>query len=147
MSDAELVLEHVFQAPPERVFAAWTDPAIFPRWFGPEGVTIPDLELDARPGGRYRAVMRNAEGGEYEISGEFSEVSPPNRLVFSWAWTQDDGERGHDYTVEVTFMADGDATRMTLRQSVFDEPAQNTSHAQGWNSSFVCLEAELAHDL
>ena len=54
-----LVLERIFEAPPEKVFQAWTDPAILPRWFAPRPFTTPVVDIDPRPGGKFNTTMRS----------------------------------------------------------------------------------------
>ena len=60
--DRTLVIERVFKAPPEKVFKAWTDPAILVKWWGPEGFTTPEQKMDVREGGAWRTVMVSAQG-------------------------------------------------------------------------------------
>jgi len=82
-SEREMVMTRVFDAPARLVFDAWTKPEHLPRWFGPHGWTMPVCEVDLRPGGAYRFVMRKDDGTEMIMSGVYHEVSPPGRLVSS----------------------------------------------------------------
>ncbi|RIQ18815.1 SRPBCC domain-containing protein [Jiangella rhizosphaerae] len=77
---SELLIERVFAAPRELVWAAMTDPAHLARWIGPHGTTTEVVEFDVRPGGRWKWVNRY-DGGEIAFQGEFLEVDPPKRLV------------------------------------------------------------------
>lgn len=81
--DRSVVVDRVFDAPPEAVFKAWTDPQIMARWFAPEPLTVPRAEMDLRVGGRYRLVMRDEEGNDFTSSGEYREITPPERLVYT----------------------------------------------------------------
>jgi len=72
-TDTEIRIERVFDAPRERVFAVWTDPALIPEWWGDDTVVE---EMDVRAGGRWR--FRTAYG---PVEGEFHEVVPPERIV------------------------------------------------------------------
>lgn len=137
-----LVLERRYSAPIDLVYQAWTDPTMLSRWFGPEGFTVPSCELDVRAGGRYRICMRGPDGDLW-ISGQFKEVSPPNRLVFSWAW-ETDGERGHETEVRLELAREDGATRLTLTHSRFESESSRDGHEQGWSSSLVKLERLVA---
>jgi glutathione S-transferase len=137
--DRTLVIERVFKAPPEAVFRAWTDPAILVQWWGPEAFKTAKPEMDVRPGGAWRTVMVGPKG-EYTASGIYREITPPKRLVMSWAWQQDDGSRGHETEIEVSFEAAGEGTKMRLVQRVFQSREQRDNHFGGWASSFNDLE-------
>src|SRR5438874_12824597 len=80
---APLVLTRVFDAPRELVFRTWTDPQHVEQWWGPHGFSNPVMEWDARPGGAIRNHMRGPDGTIYPSRGEFLEVVPPERLVFT----------------------------------------------------------------
>ena len=82
-SDREFVISRVLVAPPEMVFNAWTDAKHMTQWWGPRSFTNPVCELDARPGGAYRIVMRALDGDEYPIKGVYCEVVKPERLVMT----------------------------------------------------------------
>jgi uncharacterized protein YndB with AHSA1/START domain len=86
-SDREIVTTRVVDAPRRLVFAAHTDPKHLPHWMlGPEGWTMPICEIDLRPGGAWRFVWRNSDGGEMEMRGVYQEVVPPERLVCTESW-------------------------------------------------------------
>lgn len=66
------------------LFAAWTDPELFARWFGPKGWTVQRCEVDAHVDGAWRAWFRRGDGAEVYVGGTYLEVDPPGRLVFTW---------------------------------------------------------------
>ncbi len=76
-----LVLDRLIPATPEAVFAAWVEPEKVKAWFGPYNMTVPVAEIDARPGGIHRTVMRDADGKEYPNPLEILEIEAPRRLV------------------------------------------------------------------
>jgi uncharacterized protein YndB with AHSA1/START domain len=84
--DHELVITRLIDAPRERIFAAWTDPKQLARWWGPHGMTTPVCEMDLRPGGVFRTVMRARDGTEYPHAGVFLELVAPERIVFTDAF-------------------------------------------------------------
>ena len=114
-----LTIKRRFNAPPAKVFAAWTDPEKVKRWMGPGEVKVLSAENDARTGGRYRWVMHAPDGEHHEVGGVYREVVPNERLVFSWAW-HSTPER--ESQVTVTFKArrrryaDDDGSRAVLRR-------------------------------
>lgn len=135
-----LVIERVFKGSPEKVFKAWTDPGILVQWWGPEGFTTPECAMDVRPGGKWRTVMLSPKGERNPVSGVYREVSPPGKLVISWAWEQADGRPGHETEIVVTFEPAPGGTRMRLVQSVFESVEHRDNHKGGWSSSFNRLE-------
>jgi uncharacterized protein YndB with AHSA1/START domain len=89
-SDREVVATRVFDAPRTLVWEAHTSPEHVPQWMlGPEGWTMPVCEIDLRPGGAYRFVWRGADGTEMSISGVYTEIAPPERLVSTESWGGD----------------------------------------------------------
>jgi uncharacterized protein YndB with AHSA1/START domain len=76
----DFVITRIFDAQREQVFQAWTDPQLMARWWGPHAFTNPACELDLRPGGAYRIVMRGPKGGDYPVSGLYRDIVEPERL-------------------------------------------------------------------
>ena len=74
IEDREVVLTRTFDAPRALVFRAFTEPRHLARWWGPRGMANPVCEMDVRPGGAYRIVMRSADGTDYPITGVYREV-------------------------------------------------------------------------
>src|ERR1700722_7975812 len=89
-ADRELTVSRVIDAPRPLVFKAWTDAAQVARWWGPKGFTTVEYEMDVRPGGAYRLVMRSPEGTDHRKRGGFSEMVAPGRVVFSFSWGEPD---------------------------------------------------------
>lgn len=110
LSEREFVLEHTFQAPAAKVFAAYTDPEIVPRWWAPRGGSIRVDAMDVRPGGAWRFVQRTPDGQETAFHGTYVEVLPVTRLVYTFAVEGQQGEIRA--TVELTEQ-DG-VTRLVL---------------------------------
>jgi uncharacterized protein YndB with AHSA1/START domain len=142
--DHVLALTRTFDAPRELVFRAWTDPEHAAKWWAPRGFTVTLFEMDLRPGGAWRKCMRSPEGKEYWRSGVIREVSPPERLVFSYV-TDDPGTTpGQETLVTLTFEDRGGSTRMRFRQAVFESVASRDAHRGGWTSSLERLAEYLA---
>jgi uncharacterized protein YndB with AHSA1/START domain len=130
-----LRLERVLDASPERVFAAWTDPAVLRRWFAAEpDWTTPEATTDVRVGGGYRLSMRDSTGIVHTIAGEYLEVDPPRRLVYTWQPQRHrDGSPPRLWVsvVSVDFVAEGSATRVVLEQRDLPDEAERASHERG----------------
>lgn len=84
-SKLDLVLERMVEVPRELVWAAWTKPEHLKKWFTPAPWTTVDCEIDLRPGGVFRTVMRSPEGQEFPHSGCYLEIVPNERLVWTSA--------------------------------------------------------------
>jgi len=108
-----LIMRRHFEAPPELVWRALTDPKHVAQWYGGHGFQNPVCEMDVRPGGLWRHVMRTPDGSEHELLFVFVEVVKPERL--SWR-SADYGQGGgpHQNLMTVTLEADGRQTRWTL---------------------------------
>ena len=136
----ELTLERLLPAPPERVFDAWVNPVTLVKWWGPEGFTTPEHELDVAQDGRWRTVMLAPNGQRHIVSGVYRTIDRPDRLVFTWGWEDESGVRGHDSEVELTFTAAGSGTHLQLVHRKLADAESRDSHRAGWTSSLNDLE-------
>lgn len=130
-----LRIERVFSASPQRVFDAFIKPEQAVRWWGPEGTHISRLELNTVESGTWFTIMENGEGQEFHVSGQYLVIDPPKRLVMTWAWTED-GVRGHETEVDLTFTETAGGCRLTLVQTVFETTEDRDNHNGGWTSTF-----------
>ncbi len=142
MTVAPLVLNRRFKAPPERVFAAFTQKALIQGWYGPETTTVPRCEIDARVGGKYRIEMHSPSGAVHIVTGEFRELEPPRKLVFTWGWLNGEG-RNPETLVSVTLAPVEGGTDLRLEQTGFAVEEFRESHRSGWTSSWNSLDALL----
>jgi uncharacterized protein YndB with AHSA1/START domain len=85
--DGDLVFERTFDAPRDRVWKAITDPELVPRWWGPHGSMTRVVEMDVRPGGKWRYVSSAPEREDVTFYGEYLEVTPPDG--FRWTFMFD----------------------------------------------------------
>ena len=81
-----LTLKRRLNAPPQKVYAAWTDPKKILKWFGPDSGPVKDAAADVRAGGHYAITFSTEDGEEHHVSGVYREVVPEQKLVFTWAW-------------------------------------------------------------
>lgn len=142
--DRILSLTRRLDAPRELVFKVWTSAEHIVHWWGPKDFSVSFSAMDARPGGRYRACLRSPEGADYWMQGVFHEVLAPARLVFSWAWEDDDGKPGHETLVTIEFEAVAGGTLMAFRQEVFESVESRDAHHGGWTECFDRLEEYLS---
>jgi uncharacterized protein YndB with AHSA1/START domain len=144
-AERELVITRVFDAPRDLVFKAWTDARHAKSWWGPRDYPATHLEMDVRPGGVWRGRLRSTnDGKELGLGGVFREVVAPERVVFTFAW-EEEGERGLETLVTVTFAEQDGKTRMTFRQTPFQSIEERDGHRGGWSSSFDRLEEYVTH--
>lgn len=144
-SDRELVISRIIDASRERVYQAWT--TRFTEWWGPHGMTTPFCEMDLRPCGVFRTVMRAPDGTEYPTRGVFLEIVENEKIVFTdaygpgWAPSPD-----IFFTAITTFEAlPGGKTRHTARALHWTVEKRNEHESmgfhQGWEESLARLDA------
>jgi uncharacterized protein YndB with AHSA1/START domain len=131
-----LTLKRRINAPPAKVYAAFTEPETIARWFGPQGVQKVEAETDLRVGGRYRIVGHMAND-THEVGGVYREIVPNEKLVYTWAW-KSTPER--ESLVTLLFKPDGGGTILTLTHEQFFDDDARDRHQNGWNGALDKLE-------
>ena len=147
MAEAEkfsLEIKRFIKAPRDRVYAAWTDPAQLKKWFGPENVKTRDLIADVRVGGRFRWDCTNPEGKEVTITGEYRELQPGRKIVFTWRFEGDEDWKDHSSLVTVEFLDREGGTEIHLTHENLPTQPSRDDHEQGWNSALDKLEKFLS---
>ncbi len=143
LQDDELLIERIFDAPPDLVFRVWTNPEHLMRWWGPKDFTTVVFEQDFRVGGAYRACIRDASGGDHWMAGTYREIVDGQKIVMSFRW--EGGAWGVDNTVTVMFAAlAGGRTLFRFHQAPFASLEARDSHTDGWSSLVDKLVAYLA---
>lgn len=126
-----LELTHTFNAPADRLFAAWVTPAQLQQWFCPiEQATTPHAENDLRTGGDYRIDVQTAVGDVHQLSGLYHQIAPPRMLAFTWRWG--DETDADDTYVELTFDDAGGQTTLTVLHDEFLTEAERDKHEAQW---------------
>jgi uncharacterized protein YndB with AHSA1/START domain len=135
-----LTIERTFEAAPEKVFDYVSKTEHLLKWWGPEGMSLPEYDLAFDRTGPWLSVMQNAEGQRYKVSGHVTHVDPPKSLGFTWAWHDENDVRGMESHVTIKLVpAIGGGTRMLLNH--VDLPEESVAnHEQGWASSLRKLE-------
>lgn len=135
--EPSLTLVRQINAPVARVYAAWTDPKQICQWWGPDSGPTLEAETDVRPGGKFSVVFRTEDGEEHNSIGEYLEVIPDEKLVFSWHW-KSTPERVSRVTV--LFEPKNGGTELTLVHERFFDEATRDDHREGWIGALDKLE-------
>lgn len=162
ITDRDFVLTRVFDAPRERVFAMWADPARLAEWWGPKVFTTPVCEIDFRVGGAFRIVMRAPDGTDYPIKGVHLDIVEPERIVASQdlsehpdSWhdlinpnrPKGAGRPAFEAVQSVFFEEEGGRTKLTIHAR-FESPEIRDAMVkmgmnEGWNQSLDRLDEAL----
>ena len=150
----EVILERTYDASPEMVWQAWTNPEMLKQWWGPDNVTIPECRLDLKVGGKFYIVMEAGEGmGQYKgtrwpMDAEYTVVEPNSKLFYkALAWTEGDNKEDTmiDQTTEVTFTEHGgpstslgtSKTKVTVKASIYKTGPKAKMAAEGMQYGFT----------
>lgn len=143
----DLVLTRVLDAPRELVFRAWTDPKHLAHWFGPRGFTNPVCEVDLRPGGLWRHVMRGPDGNNYPMIVYYQEIVVPERLVFL-SYVPDQQKPLFEILNTVTFIEQGGKTKLTVEARVLKSTPEAApmlaGMEEGWKQTLDRLASHVA---
>ena len=120
-----------------------SEPERVAEWFGPQDFSVPSVELDARVGGKYRLTMQPPEGDAFFLFGEFREVDPDRRLVYTFRYDPPD-PIDPEMVVVVSLRDLGESTEVALDQGPFATEARRTLHENGWTDSLDRLGELLA---
>jgi len=131
-----LRLERFIPSSPFELFTLWIEPEHVARWWAPDGYKAAVHDLDVRPGGRWRIVLRGSGGRELAMGGFYHIVEPPQRLAFSWTWEEEPGTRGSETEVTVSFEPVQGGTRLVLVHQNFHSKDARDRHSVGWSASF-----------
>jgi uncharacterized protein YndB with AHSA1/START domain len=144
-TDREIHVERVFDAPRDRVFAAYTDPELVPQWWGPRGATTIVEVMEVKAGGAWRFVHRGEDGSETGFRGIYREVTPPERIVQTFEW---EGMPGHVSVETAEFEDLGEKTRV-ITTTIFHTPGERdgmlaSGMEKGMNETYERLDELLA---
>ena len=133
---AMLRMNRTFAAPREKVFQAWTQPEHLRNWWGMSaGYTAPIVEVDLKVGGHYRLGMQPPDDGNLQVvGGVFQEVSPPEKLVYTWAIEHEGMEHQErsETLVTIEFRDLGGSTELVLTHEHFPTEEICEQHRIGW---------------
>ena len=144
----ELLISHLFDAPREVVFKAWTDPEQLKYWYAPDGCTIEFKSIDVKTGGHFHYVIQDPVHGPCWIIGTYLEILQYEKLVFTMVMSNEAGEAVSSvangkvedwperHVATVTFESIGQRTKMIIHQTVSEEKAKETGAYQSWVKMF-----------
>ena len=135
-----LEITRFINAPCTRVYAAWTDPAQLKEWFGPVWGRTCELIAEPRVGGKFRWDVINCEGKEVTIQGEYREIVPGNKIVFTWRHCDDEVWENQVSIVTVEFSDHNGGTELRLKHEQLPGEESRDGHGRGWNSVLDRLE-------
>ncbi len=135
-----LEIRRFINAPRDGVYAAWTDPVQLKEWWGPKEVQTLKIIADTRVGGKYRWDLVNQEGEEMSVYGEYQELIPGRKIVFTWKWDDDEAWENCTSTVSVEFSDRDGGTELRLTHVQLPSEASRDRHNEGWNSVLDRLE-------
>jgi uncharacterized protein YndB with AHSA1/START domain len=141
----EVIFDQVYDAPVDLVWKAWTDPEVIKKWWGPNGVTIPECEIDLKVGGKIYIVMQAGEamgpykGTKWPMLGTFTLVEPNSKLCYSAkAWTEGQDETtGIDQVTELTLSEENGKTKLYLKATINKIGSAATMAVQGMQAGFT----------
>ncbi len=141
----EIVFERTYDASPEKVWQAWTNPAIIKQWWGPNNVTIPECEVDLRVDGKIYIVMEAGEamgpykGTKWPMLGEFTLVEPNSKLSYTAkAWVEGQKEETTiDQTTELTLIEENGKTKLKLKAAIHKTGPGAGMAVQGMQAGFT----------
>jgi uncharacterized protein YndB with AHSA1/START domain len=145
-SELELIITRTFDAPRELVWKAWTEIDTLERWICPKDFKVTFCQGELRIGGKWRTGMQSLEGTEHICGGEYREIIPPSKLVFTHAWEDENGELGSQILVSVTLSDEKEKTLMRFEQTGFSSVESRNGHEDGWTGAFDNLSLYLGND-
>jgi uncharacterized protein YndB with AHSA1/START domain len=138
-----IILFRTFDAPRALVWKAWTQAEHLMRWLCPAEFDVVFATTDLRVGGSWRSGMRSPDGEAFVHCGEYLEIEPPRRLVFTHRWEQNSIEPPANTTIVVTLNEADNKTHMIFAQSGLATLPSALSHKAGWTGAFETLAARL----
>lgn len=154
IQENQVIVSRSFDAPLELLWKAWTEPEHFMKWYGPKGFTTPLCEIDLKIGGRHLWSMQSPDGMQMYYTGEYKEIVPMERLVFSDGMCDAEGNpinptamgmpEGSPMSMDVTvtFSHEDGKTTVTVSHMGFGEGGDRAG--MGWEQAFDKLSAVLA---
>jgi uncharacterized protein YndB with AHSA1/START domain len=139
-----LVVRRTINATARRLFEAWTRPEQLRSWWGPRPVRCVDAQVDLRVGGHYRIVNEIPNGVDVVITGVFTQIDEPRKLVYSWSVSPGGGQ---PELVTVRFdRIDDVTTEVIVSHERIAGPRRRDSHQAGWEGCLVGLATYLSDD-
>lgn len=141
-AEDSLRLTRVFNAPVHRVYEAWTNAEVIAKWFGPENFKVAHSSIDLKIGGQYRIRLDTGSGVMVEHWGEYVEIVPSSKLVFTWILDNQECAgsifENANTLVSIEFRDLEGKTEISLLHEKLPSITARDGHEMGWNA---CLES------
>ncbi len=145
LSDTALKARIEIKTTPDKVYAAWTQPELLPKWFGPRsGGNLQIDRFDCSVGGAYDVTMMFSDGDRVQIFGKYLELDPPKKIVLTWQST-DTPATAHETLVTVDLIPSERGTHLTLTHEHFISAEVRSRHEQGWGPLLLRLASTLTN--
>ncbi len=138
MSDNPVVVSKVIHASREELFEAFTNSDIMSKWFYPDEDMSAEVTNTLHVGGGYVLKMHSKSGDTYTHVGEYKEIVPPQRLVFTW-----NSDFVQNTVVTVTFSETGSGTEVTVSHDLLPEGEMAENHRKGWGGCLARLQSTI----
>lgn len=144
--ETKIGAEKEFSVPTEQLYKAWITPEDLKQWWQPSENHLKTVELDVREGGSFRYEFETKEGQPaVVITGDYKEVKPNERLVYTWNWDVPNGDaKKSDHQLTIEFQSTGSGSKLSVTQENFQEQEAVNSHQQGWDKSLNDLHDYLS---
>lgn len=152
----QVLITRVFDAPPQRVFEAWTQPEALLRWYAPRGCSLHSVKMDFRQGGVFHHAIRTPDGQDCWCKGVYREIKVAERIVYTMVVSDAQGndvepaalgmdpQWPRETTVTVTFDEYEGKTKLSLHQTVLESTAKRTGAHPSWLDMLDRLASDLA---
>ncbi len=139
----DIRIEREFAVAPARLYRAVTETADMIAWWGPEGMSVSEGDMDFTKTGPWYAVILGGDGTRYKMSGQVTHVDPPRSVGYTWGWHDPDDQRGAESFVTLTVAETASGARLIVDHRDLADDDIGASHEQGWTSSLASLAAFL----
>jgi uncharacterized protein YndB with AHSA1/START domain len=146
LNNTSVTIERTLSASPERVFAAFTNPALLAKWWGMKDSAMILCEADVKVGGQWRIGTCSSEGKEHWVHGFYREVVPSSRLVFTWIWEPPNASTP-EMLVNITFVGNNRQTNIRIIHELLTTERSRLMHKQGWLDSLDALSNLLMSEI
>lgn len=137
---ADIRLEREFTVSPTRLFEVISSHSMLIQWWGHDGMTLPEENLDFSKLGPWYATMISDEGNRFKMSGQVTRVDPPNSIGFTWGWHDDGDQRGPESHVTFTVIETAKGSKLIIDHRELPSEEVAARHATGWNGPMARLE-------
>ncbi len=136
-----LVVRRQYKQDRERVFDAFASANALEKWFSPAAdIATKVIELDFRPGGRYRIAFSLSDGTKPSVTGEYVRIDRPIQLCFTWSWEEPDPHAGIDTLVTIDFIDKNGTTELVVSHEKMDISEMRQRHSAGWLGALERLD-------